>query len=124
MAGLKAAAIAAALLTSTLAVPLAAQQPGAAPPGQSATAVPDTVVAKTGAALRDVTEIRETYAPRVAAASNDGEKQGLLQQATDKSVKAITDRGLSLDQYNQVIRAAQADPQLEQRLVTAAKTAK
>src|SRR5258706_382037 len=35
MAGLKAAAIAAALLTSTFAVPLAAQQPGAAPPGSA-----------------------------------------------------------------------------------------
>src|SRR5258706_5547877 len=112
------------LLIRARAEPRAPQQRGAAPPGKPAPAVPDTVVAKTGAALRDVTEIRETYAPRVAAASNDGEKQGLLQQATDKSVKAITDRGLSLDQYNQVIRAAQADPQLEQRLVTAAKSAK
>jgi hypothetical protein len=121
MAGFKAAAIGAALLTMFVA-PLAAQQPSGAPP--TATAVPDHMVAKTGAALRDVTEIRQSYAPRVAAATSEGEKQGLQQQAMDAAVKAIGDRGLSLDQYNDVIRAAQGDPQLEQRLVAAAKTAK
>ena len=139
MVALKAVATAA-LLVTTLAGPVAAQAPGgpdtrpgtgssAGPgtggaPGMSGTSVSPALVNKTGAALRQVTEIRQTFAPRVAAAKSDDEKQTLQQQAMDKAVQAINGQGLSVDQYNQVIRLAQSDPQLEQQLVAAAKNTK
>jgi hypothetical protein len=86
--------------------------------------LPDTTVDKAGAALRQVTVIRQTYAPRIAAANSDKEKQSLRQQAMDEAAKAVNDQGLSVDQYNEVMRLAEADPGLEQRLVTAAKANK
>jgi hypothetical protein len=39
----------------------------------------------------------------------------------DESVKAVNGQGLSVDQFNQVIRLAQADPDFQQRLLAAAK---
>ena len=120
------AALGAATLLVALALPAAAQQPGqqanpnAAPPAAGVSVSP-ALVTKTGAALRQVADIRQSYAPRVAAAQSDGEKQTLQQQAMDETVRAINGQGLSVDQYNQVIRMAQADPQLQEQLVSAAK---
>jgi uncharacterized protein DUF4168 len=37
-------------------------------------------------------------------------------------VQAISDQGLSVEQYNQVIQMAQADPTLKQRLLSAAQS--
>jgi hypothetical protein len=68
-----------------------------------------------------VTTIRQSYSPRIAAAKSTDEKQGLQQQAMDESVKAVNGQGLSVDQFNQVIRLAQADPDFQQRLLAAAK---
>jgi hypothetical protein len=115
------------LLATALALPLAAQQsapPSPGTPTAPGAALPDETVSKAGAALRQVTVIRQTYTPRIASASSDKEKQSLRQQAMDEAAKAVNDQGLSIDQYNQVMRLAEADPSLEQRLVTAAKTTK
>jgi Domain of unknown function (DUF4168) len=37
-------------------------------------------------------------------------------------MKAISDQGLSVQQYNQVIQMAQADPSLKQRLISVAQS--
>ena len=37
-------------------------------------------------------------------------------------VKAISDQGLSVQQYNQVLQMAQADPTLRQRLLSVAQS--
>lgn len=132
MAGFKPAALGAALLTMTLSLPLAAQQPGAqdstrqAPPKGAAVgaSVPDATITKAGAALRDVSAIHQTYSERIASAQTPDEKQGLQKQATDAATKAVGNHGLSVDQYNQIITMAQADPDLGQRLLAAAKSAK
>lgn len=132
MAGFNAAVLGAALLTVTLTLPLAAQQPGAqdptrqAQPGSGAVgaSVPAATVTKAGAALRDVAAIQQTYSQRIASAQTPDEKQGLQKQATDAAKKAVGDHGLSVDEYNQIITLAQADPDLGQRLLAAAKNAK
>ncbi len=131
MVALKAVATTALL---TLALPAAAQTPGdadarpeahpspGATSGPSGTSVSPTLVNKTGSALGQVSAIRQSFAPRVAAAKSDDEKNALQQQAMDQAVKAINDQGLSVDQYNEVIRLAQNDQQLQQQLVAVAKS--
>jgi hypothetical protein len=124
-----AALLATALLTG-LVLPAAAQQPGAATaprsdataPGTPSAAVSDAVVAKTGAAVRQVAAIRKSYGPRIAAADNDSDRQGLQQQAMAEAAKAINDQGLSLEQYNHVIELAQADPTLGKRVISAVQS--
>lgn len=54
-------------------------------------------------------------------APND--RQALTQREEAASVKAVEDQGLSVDQYNQVLRMAMADDGLKNRLLTEAQQA-
>ncbi len=89
------------------------------PPGGSAS-VPDATVEQVGKALRKVEEIRRSYAERMQAAASKDQQQGLSQQAMTEAQQAVRSQGLSPEQYNQVIREAQGDMALRQRLLVAA----
>jgi ribosome-binding protein aMBF1 (putative translation factor) len=78
---------------------------------------------KAGGALHDVVQIQQDYSQRMQSASQN-DKQGLAQQAQAEAVKAVKSRGLTVDQYNQVIEQARADPGVKQRLIAAAQSAK
>lgn len=125
----------AALLLTGMAVPLAAQQQNGdmgaqqQPPMQQqmpmqtpggGANVPDGMVRKAGAALRNVSQIQNDYSQRVQGAKTQDERQQLITQARSAEVNAVTNQGLSLDQYNQILQLAQADPTFRQRLLSAA----
>ena len=82
--------------------------------------VSDETVAKVGSAAVRVVEIRQSFTPRIVAARSQAERDGLEEEATAALVEAISDQGLSVEEYNEVVAAAQADPELEQRLLAAA----
>jgi predicted RNA methylase len=84
------------------------------------TDVSDDMISKVGTAVGQIAEIQQNYGPRVAAAESDDERQDLQKEATIAAVKAISNQGLTVEQYNDVVVAAQADPTLEQRLLDAA----
>jgi hypothetical protein len=71
--------------------------------------------------LRHISAIRKTYEQRAKAADNQQQMQDLNNQAQKEMVRAISDQGLSLEQYRQAIQMAQANPTLRQRLITAAE---
>lgn len=98
--------------------------PGTVAPGQGAGSVSDATVQKVGAALHDVAQIEQSYAQRMQSVQNTNERQSMVQRARTDAVKAVNARGLSVDQYNHVIRLAQADPSLKQRLLSVAETTK
>jgi len=83
--------------------------------------VSDDMVSRVGRALGQVAEISETYRARMADARNDQEQEGIEDQAAEAAVRAIDSQGLSLDQYERVLTAAEADPDLEMRLISAAR---
>jgi hypothetical protein len=85
--------------------------------------ISDDLVTKVGSAAVRVVEIRQTFTPRIVAARSQAERDGLEEEATAALVEAISDQGLSVDEYNEVVAAAQDDPDLEQRLLTAASAA-
>jgi len=117
-------AVAAILLAAGL--PAAAQPTGTSQTSPSAGAshvdVSDATVGKVGAALRDVVQIKQSYAQRLQSAKTPTEQQDLSKQASGEATASISHHGLTIDQYNQVIHAAQADPALKQRVLAAAKT--
>src|SRR5262249_16403627 len=96
--------------------------PGAALPGASS--VSDATVKKAGAALRKVTEIQQDFTQRLQTADTPDKKQQLSEQAETTAIQAIGDQGLTGDQDKQVLTLAQSDPNLKQRLISAAKSAK
>jgi ABC-type branched-subunit amino acid transport system substrate-binding protein len=91
---------------------------GGSTPGASPS---DEMVTKVGKAVGQIAEIREECQERLTRAATDDEKQALAQRAEQAAVKAIREQGLSVDQYNQVVAAADNDPDLEERLLAAAE---
>jgi len=83
--------------------------------------VSDDMVAKVGAAVGQVAMLRQEYTERVEAAQNDEEKEQLADQAQQAAVKCIRDQGISVSQYNEVVSAAEDNPELEAKLLSAAR---
>ncbi|PPQ34843.1 DUF4168 domain-containing protein [Rhodopila globiformis] len=104
------------------AVTLAAQNAPTppAPPAPAAASIPEATIGKAGAALRDVANLQEKYQPKMDQAGSQQEKQGLAEQANAEAVQAIQSHGLSVKEYSNVVRSAQSNPQLRQRLLDAA----
>jgi len=126
---LGAAVLAAAL--GLVAAPLGAQQasPGTTPmaePGTNAAAgaqVPEATVQRTGAAIRDLSGIQARYTQRMQNAQ-PAEHQSIAEEAAGAAEAALAARGLTVEEYNSVIRLAQADQSLRERLISAARGAR
>jgi trans-aconitate methyltransferase len=90
-------------------------------PGQTPAAqIPDATIDKAGAALRDVANLQQKYQPKMESATSPTAKEGLSAQANAEAVQAIQSHGLSVQEYSTVVRTAQQDPQVKQRLLDAA----
>jgi len=85
--------------------------------------VPDQVVSQVGKAVAEILKLRQSLEESMAVAKSDEEKQSLADQVEGAAVRAISDQGLTVDQYNQVITAAQGDSDLEERVLTACRAA-
>jgi Domain of unknown function (DUF4168) len=66
-------------------------------------------------AIGQVATIRQSYESKIAAAP-PSDKQRLTKEANDALLKAVTDQGLSVDEYNNIIRTAQNDPTVREKL--------
>jgi Domain of unknown function (DUF4168) len=82
----------------------------------------DAKVQKMGAALREVTRIRDDYEARLTAAETDEERQGLQNEAQAVIVEAVQDQGLSVTEFNEVVEAADEDPTVKDRVLAAARS--
>jgi hypothetical protein len=104
-----------------LAPALALAAPDPSGPTASVPAKPDpATINKAGAALHDVALLQEKYQGKIASAPA-AQKQTLTTQANAEAVQAIQSRGLSVQEYTNVIRIAKNDPQVKQQLLTVAK---
>jgi hypothetical protein len=83
-------------------------------------AIPDGTIGKAGAALHDVARLQEKYQNQIDSASPE-QKKSLGEQANAEAVQAIQSHGLSIQEYSTVVRTAQNNPQVKQRLLDAAK---
>ena len=89
--------------------------------GATATAPDAATIGKAGAALHDVAQVQAKYQGKWEAASPE-QKQSMSDQANAEAVQAIQSHGLSVQEYSNVIRIAQNDPQVKQQLLDAAKS--
>ena len=96
--------------------------PQARPQGQSPQAqspsstISDEKLNAAAAAVGQVTSVRQSYEHRIAEAP-PSDKERLTNEANDALKKAVTDQGLSVDEYNAIVRTAQNDPAIRQKLV-------
>ena len=74
---------------------------------------------RTGAAVRSVAGVRQRHMERLEATEAPEERRSIEQNAMKEAVQAIEAEGLSIEEYNDVLRAAQSDMQLRERLIAA-----
>ena len=103
-----------------IAQPAVAQtQPGT--PTAPGTASPDATVSdqkldQAAAAIQQVTTVRKDYAGKMSTASAD-DKEKIAAEAHAAMQKAVTDHGLSVDEYNSIIRLAQNNPSVRDQIM-------
>ena len=114
---IKAAAVAALVAINVLVptVPSAADEPAPGTPATKAK-ISEKRLNDFVAAAKDVYAIRQKYAPMFKEAKDDGEKRQVLQTARGEMKLAIENRGMTVEQYNDVLVAAKGDQELADRI--------
>jgi hypothetical protein len=64
--------------------------------------VPDQVVSQVGKAVAEIMKVRQHFVEDMTTAATDEERQNLAGQIENAAVRAISDQGLTVDQYNQI----------------------
>jgi hypothetical protein len=108
------------------AVPAAnAQVQSPAPsPSQPSQNIPDHKLDATAAALDQIADVKESYTKQIEATANESDKKRLVDDANKAIVKAVTDQGLSVEEYTSIMVVAQNDPVVRQKLLQRMKPSK
>lgn len=85
--------------------------------------VSDETVSHVGKAAADLLRLRRSLEENVATARTDEERQSMAEQVETAAATAISNQGLSVDEYNQVIASAQDDEELQERVLIACRAA-
>jgi hypothetical protein len=88
------------------------QSPQAQPPSPP---ISDQKLNAAAVAIGQVSSIKQSYERRIAEAP-PSDKQRMTDEANNAMKKAVTDQGLSVDEYNSIIRTAQNDPAVREKL--------
>jgi hypothetical protein len=77
--------------------------------------IPDQKLDAAAAAMGRVASLKQDYQQRIAAAAPDDKKQ-LLDEAVNALAKAVTDQGLSVEEYDSILEVAQNDPDVREKI--------
>ena len=98
----------------------AAQETAPAPEMEAPAAAPsvdDDKLKSFAVAFLEVTKVTQEYQPQIAAAGTPEDQQRLQQEAGERMVEAVNEAdGITVDEYNMIIQAAQTDPELAQKI--------
>lgn len=68
-------------------------------------------------AFIEVAKVTQSYQPQIESAGTAEDQSRLRQEAGEKMVEAVNEaEGITLDEYNTIIQAAQTDPDLAQKI--------
>jgi hypothetical protein len=85
-------------------------------PTTTPTEIPDKKLDAAAAALKKVSAIKDNYVQKLAEAPV-AEKERLEGEAGDAMAKAVTDQGLSIEEYTAILKVAQKDPVVRGKLL-------
>jgi hypothetical protein len=112
-------------VAGVLLVPIAnAQNQSPSPPPSTTTPGPTTRSADisdkkldaVAAAVKGVSNVSDTYKKKLAQ-TPDSEKEQVLDQADEAVTKAVTDQGLSVEEYMTIMKVAENDVTVRNKLV-------
>ena len=98
------------------AAPSPMQGQSAAPSVPNQKPVSDQKIGAAATAMEHVASLRQNYQQQLAAAP-ESERQKIADKANTELEKAVTDQGLSVQEYNSILTAAQSDPKLRDQLI-------
>lgn len=110
---------------SLLLVPVAnAQNQPASPPSVTTPSTPakpadlsDKKLDAAAKAVKQVSAVSESYKKKLAVTPDKAEKEKLLDQADEDVTKAVTDQGLSVDEYMSIMKVAENDATVRNKLI-------
>ena len=113
--------VAAAILTAgcCLSVPMAnvlAQAPSQGP-SISARDLSDQKLNAVATALERVASLRNDYQQRISEAEAPAEKERIVAEANKELTKAVTEQGLSVEEYTSILDAARDNPEVRDKLI-------
>jgi hypothetical protein len=119
--GLRALVVVGAL--AMFAVPASAQTQTKDAPAQAQPSnnIPDQKIDAAAAALEKVTDIKRSYEQQLTSAA-PADQERIVGEANTALSKAVTDQGLSVEEYNSIIQVAQNDAQVRQKILQRVKT--
>jgi Domain of unknown function (DUF4168) len=112
---LAAAILAAGCYLSIPTVNVRAQAPSESP-SISARDLSDQKLDAVAAALQRVASLRNDYRQRIAEAEAPAEKERIVAEANKELAKAVTERGLSVEEYTSILNAARDNPEVRDKL--------
>ena len=69
-------------------------------------------------AYKEVTQIHNSYEQRIVKSDEQAQVNALQQEANDKMSKAVTNHGLTVEDYNTIFNAIKNDPTLKEEFMT------
>jgi len=88
------------------------QSPGVSDPASN---IPDQKLDAAAAAIEQVANLKQDYQQRIAAAA-PSDKERILNEAVNALAKAVTDQGLSVEEYDSILQVAQNDPDVREKI--------
>ena len=116
MRSLAAATLTAGCYLSIPMVNVPAQSP---PPGPSTSApdLSDQKLSATAAAMERVVSVQRDYRQRIAEAEAPDEKERIVAEANKELTKAVTEQGLSVEEYTSILGVARDNPEIRDKLL-------
>ena len=85
-------------------------------PSSSSASIPDNKLDAAAAAMKSVSVVKEDYGRRIAQAP-DSEKSRLANEGGQALTKAVTDQGLSVAEYSEILQIAQNNPAVREKIL-------
>jgi hypothetical protein len=86
-------------------------------PSTSAPELSDQKLNAAAAALERVASLQKGYRQRIAEAQTDAEKERIVAEAHGEFTKAVTDQGLSLEEYASILDMARDDSEIRGKIL-------
>lgn len=85
-------------------------------PAKPAVSIPDSKLDATAEAVKSVSVVKDSYKQKIAQAPA-ADRERIASEADQALVKAVTDKGLSVEEYTTILEVAQTDPVVKDKLV-------
>ena len=85
-------------------------------PQEASKDIPDQKLDAAAAAVGRVATVKETYQNRIETA-DAADKPRIANEAYNAIVKAVTDQGLSVDEYTAILVVAQSDSNIREKII-------